>query len=172
MKLSWKEWGAIAVALILTLGIKFVFDAPLSYSALNQALLDETQKHLEQADYKVVLLESKRTLGALKSNCYLAVGLSLPEGGGDSAFEKTYGDIGRLVFWYEGEIYPNRPNVRVLVDRYFERLKMITGARPKVLPLYHIAASTACAAAAVKALPLTVSSEFGLALQGGTGANP
>lgn len=144
MTLSRSVFPALLVMGCLSLGLKVLLDAPVNYEKLHPTFMRTILWALEEQGFQPLVQTDRRTWSAFKGTCFVWVGPSHPEGGGDSAFVADYGSLGALRFWYRGKVYPDLPSVTALLDRYIERGKIAVGLEPQIHPVYHLIASPDC----------------------------
>lgn len=136
------------------LGLKVAIEDPVNYDNYKKPILSAVETSLRNANFQAITQVNARTLVATRDNCVLAIGVSRPEGGADAAFESAFSSIGRVRFWYRGEVLNERPGARAIIDRYLNRLKIIVGVRPSLHPVYHFAVAPTCRLEDIKSLDI------------------
>lgn len=154
MKANLRNIGALAIGLFVSLGFKAIVEQPVDYGHLTTSLLDVARQALTEKDFTILAQTDIRAIQAFKSGCFITLGYSLAEGGGDASFIANYGGSGRVIYWYRGQLYDQRPGALGLIDRYFVRLEQIFSGSTNLHPIYHIVASDQCSDVDIRSLAL------------------
>jgi hypothetical protein len=156
MIVSVRLLAIVAVVAVLGLSLKAALEDPMVYEHLEPQIQQAVRDVLEKDGYQLLpLATTPSTIAAFKNGCGLWIGTARPEGGADAAFISNYGSVGELAFWYRGALTSTRPPVySVLADRYFERLRVVWGAKPIPRQLYHLILTPDCDRAAIEKLDL------------------
>ena len=143
-----------AVFALLSLGLKVLFDTPLIYNELHTTFLTGAKTALEKKDFQLMLQTDWRTVQAYRNGCFVWIGVADAAGGGDTAFSANYGGLGKLAYWYKGNLYETLPSAEVLTDRYLERVRTALGIEATPYPVFHIIYTSDCSDATIKGLDL------------------
>ena len=145
--------GFIMCALV-TLGLKWIFEDRVDYDKLYPVFMERIAHALEADGFTLLAQTDTRTVSGYKDECFVWIGSSRAEGGGDDLFIQSYGTLGELSFWYKGDLFAERPVLAPLVDKYRERLKIALFQTPSVHQIYHIISTSSCKPEELRTLAL------------------
>ncbi|PPQ38788.1 hypothetical protein SAMN06265338_101315 [Rhodoblastus acidophilus] len=154
MKVATKGLLIVFTLAVASLGLKGKVEKPMSQSKYNHRIIQGIRGALTDQNFVILAQTDPLTVTAYKDGCMLSIGPSQTEGGGDSAFRATYGQLGVISFWYLGKLYGSLPSAEGLVNRYLERLKFAFGGSPQLHPIYHVIRSPYCDPSQVESLEL------------------
>lgn len=143
-----------SIFILGALAWKVAVEKPIIYDRLDKGILAGVIKALTEKGFIVPPLPDKRVVMGVSERCTVWIAQARPEGGDDGSFASIYGQYGKVLFWYKGELLSKRPGTRGLLDRYLERLKVVFGRTPEIHPIYQIVANSQCDKDLMKSLEI------------------
>ena len=158
MKFSRGFKVCLLVTLVVTVSLKTVVR-----DTVRAKPWDEAQEHILAffARHGFQARAEQRPAGlffhATSKDCRLLVGEMAPQGLNRDSINRFAREIGRLVFVFDGVMYPEQPVALTSLDHYWTRFRQRIGLTVDWRPIYAVAASDTCS---LEALPWTEIAKF------------